>query len=263
MKKRKRKIRLLSLVGEMLLWALALFCVSYAVTNVIDSHTNYSCSFFGYRTSVIVSGSMENKNPENDYLTDSMKRIEKDSIIIAKETSYEDIEIYDVVLHVESGNLICHRVIDKYESNGIKYLVTRGDSNNLDDAPFAFSLCKGKVFNVIPKVGHFVLFLQSGYFLVALFFSIFLVAGTLFLLSLKKDKKEALASKNEMEVIDADQTVEETQFPIVNENDINKQSTNIPRKKIYRIHFSKDAKPRKTKTKIKIKAKRKLKEITK
>ena len=263
MKKQKRKIRLLSLVGEMLLWVLALFCVSYAVTNVIDSHTNYNCSFFGYRISVIVSGSMENKNPENDYLTDSMKRIEKDSIIMAKEVSYEDIKIYDVVLHVDSGNLICHRVIDKYESNGTKYLVTRGDSNNLDDAPFAFSLCRGKVFNVIPKAGHFVLFLQSGYFLVALFFSIFLVAGTLLFLSLKKDKKEALASKKEMEIIDAGQAVEETQFPIVNENDIIRQSTNVPTKRIYRIHFSNNAKPRKAKTKIKIKTKRKLKEVTK
>lgn len=222
MEKQKSKTKkIISIVGEILLWALALFCVSLSIVSVVDSHTNYSCSYLGYRTNVVVSESMANKHPENTYLDDStMYRINKYDVIFAKEVSYDEINIYDVVLHVESGNLICHRVVDKYTSDGKSYLVTRGDANNLNDAPFDMSLFKGKVINVIPKVGEVVLFLQSGYFFVALFFSIFLVAGTILTISLIKSKKEKqLASTyiNKEEAIDAtineenkDNKIEET-----------------------------------------------------
>lgn len=190
-KKKKTTKKVFSIVGEVLLWALALFCVSISLVNVIDSHTNYSCSYFGLRTNVIVSQSMENKHPENTYLDEfDSSRISKYDVIIAKEVSYEEIEIYDVVLHVESGNLICHRVIDKYTSDGVEYLVTRGDANNVNDTPFSYSLFKGKVINVIPKVGKVVLFLQSGYFLLAIFLSMFLISTILFTLSYLRDRKQ-------------------------------------------------------------------------
>ena len=183
----------MSIIGEGLLWALALFCVSFSLVNVIDTHTGYSCSFFGFRTSVVLTKSMAYSNPENTYLDESMSRINKHDVITAREVSYDEIKIYDVVLHVEEGTLICHRVVDKYTYENVDYLVTRGDSNNLDDAPFAYSLCKGKVINVIPKVGEAVLFFQSGYFLLALCTSVFLVSGTLFTISMINSKKEKKA----------------------------------------------------------------------
>ncbi len=198
-KKQKGKHKVLSVIGEGLLWALALFCVSFSLVNVIDAHTGYSCSFFGFRTSVILTESMAYSNPENTYLDESMSRINKHDVITAREVGYDEIKVYDVVLHVEEGTLICHRVVDKYTYENVNYLVTRGDSNNLDDAPFAYSLCKGKVINVIPKVGEAVLFFQSGYFLLALCTSVFLVSGTLFTISVissKKEKKKALEGKS-------------------------------------------------------------------
>lgn len=196
-KNKKKNKKVFSIVGEVLLWALALFCVSLSLVNVIDSHTNYSCSYFGLRTNVIISKSMENKHPENTYLdTFDSNRISKYDVIIAKEVSYEEIEIYDVVLHVEAGNLICHRVVDKYTSDGVNYLVTRGDANNVNDTPFSYSLFKGKVINVIPKVGRVVLFLQSGYFLLAIFLSIFLISMILFTLSYLKDRKQKKLDAN-------------------------------------------------------------------
>lgn len=206
-KKQKRKNKVISIIGEVLLWALALFCVSVSLVSTIDTHTNYSCSYFGLRTSVIVSNSMANANPENTYLDSSMTRINKYDVITAKEVSYDNISLYDVVLHVEGNSLICHRVIDKYQDNGTSYLVTRGDSNNVNDAPFAYSSCRGKVINVIPNIGEMVLFLQSGYFFLALFFSIFLVAGTLFTISFVSEKKKAKAisqSNTNTDIIDVE-----------------------------------------------------------
>ncbi len=190
MKKEKSRKSILSFIGEILLWVLALFCVSIALVNIIDTHSGYSLSYIGYRTSVIMSESMAHANPDNTYLNESMNRINKYDTIVAKEVSYDEIKIYDVVLHVESSVLICHRVIDKYESDGVKYLVTRGDANNVDDTPFSYKLFKGKVINTIPKVGKFVLFLQSGYFFLGLCISLFLVCGTLLFISLRNDKKK-------------------------------------------------------------------------
>lgn len=211
-KKQKRKLNIFSLIGEVLLWALALFCVSISIVSTIDTHTNYSCSYFGYRTSVIISKSMANANPENTYLDESMTRIDKYDVITAKEVKYDDIQLYDVVLHLEGNSLICHRVVDKYEDNGTFYLVTRGDANNVNDAPFAYSLCKGKVVNVVPKIGEVVLFLQSGYFFVALFASILLVSGTLFTISLLSDKKKTKTitqTSSNLDVIDREIDKEE------------------------------------------------------
>ncbi len=211
-KKQKIQTKVASIFGEVLLWILAIFCISVSLVSTIDAHTNYSCSYLGLRTSVIVSNSMANANPENTYLNETMTRIDKYDVITAREVSYEEINLYDVVLHLEGSNLICHRVIDKYEDNGISYLVTRGDSNNMDDAPFAYSLCRGKVVNVIPKVGEVLLFIRSGYFLVALFFSIFLVSSVLFLIShlSEKMKTKAIKAANKADAIDVEPNKEET-----------------------------------------------------
>ncbi len=189
MNKQKRNKRKLSFIGEVFLWALALFCVSISLTNIIDTNTGYSFPYFGYRSSVVVSESMAHAHPENTYLSADMHRINKFDTIIAKEVKYEDINKFDVVLHVESGVLICHRVVDKYESDGVQYLVTRGDANNVDDTPFSMKLFKGKIINVIPKIGQFILFLQSGYFFLGICISVFLVAGTLLTISIYKNKK--------------------------------------------------------------------------
>ncbi len=211
--KKKKKKKFFSVIGEILLWVLAIFFVSTSATNIIDSHTNYGCSYFGYRVSVIVSESMQYRNPENSYLTDNdLGQIAKYDVITAKEVGYEEIEIYDVVLHVDEAGLICHRVVDKYESDGVNYLVTRGDSNNLDDAPFAYSSFRGKVINVVPKIGQVVLFMQSGYFLLAIFLSVFVVSGLCFLFSYldkRGDKKTVVTSNEETPASSLDITSKE------------------------------------------------------
>lgn len=242
--KKKKKLNPFSIFGEILLWVLAIFCISVSIVNVIDTHTNYSCSYFGYRASVIVSESMAYRNIENTYLDDSMRQIGKYDVIMAKDTNYDDIQVYDVVLHLEPAGLVCHRVIDKYEDNGIQYLVTRGDSNNMDDAPFAYSLCRGKVVNVIPKIGEVVLFLQSGYFLLAAFFSIFLIASIFFAVSFvekkAEEKKKLMVKEGAIASVESEPVslLEERKEPSF------KRVENKPIAKSYRIRYRKPAKVR-------------------
>ena len=65
-----------------------------------------------------------------------------------------------------------------------------GAEYNFDNAPVSYDLITGKVVSVTPKVGHFVAFVQSPYFFVAIFGTVFFVALGLFIVNLGKEKKQ-------------------------------------------------------------------------
>lgn len=189
--KNKKKKSPLKLIGEFFAWALIGLFVCYFVVNGIDRHTGYNVPFFGLRTSVVVSPSMQVANPENDYLDDSMKRIKKyDVITTLNYSSFDDIKLYDVLTYYSSNGLICHRVVAKYvDDNGQQFVVTRGDANNVNDAPVNYSMVRGKVILVTPAFGHFLLFVQSPYFILAFFGSAFFIFLGLYIIKSDKNKK--------------------------------------------------------------------------
>ena len=179
------------IIGDVVFWMLAGFVGIYFLFNGIDQHTNYSLPFFGMRQSVIVSESMAYANDANTYLTDDMHRIDKYDVIITKNyKSYEEIQMYDVLTYTTGSTLICHRVVDLYESNGEQYIVTRGDSNNMDDEPINFSVVRGKVVKVLPFAGRVVLFFQSPYFTIAFCSSLFFIFLGTFIYDAEKAKRE-------------------------------------------------------------------------
>lgn len=85
---------------------------------------------------VIQTGSMEEKNEDNDYLVDNHldNQIEQYSLIgIDKVDSIADIKMYDVIAFYDyDGNIIVHRVvaIRTDEDTGEITLETQGDANN-------------------------------------------------------------------------------------------------------------------------------------
>ena len=192
--KKKKLFKVLKIVGNVALWCFVGTLVVFALVNGIDQHSGYKAPFFGYRKSVITSDSMSEVNEVNTYITDEMEQIQKFDVVTTKNyKSYDDIQLYDVLTYYsESNGLICHRVIDKYEDNGEQYIVTRGDANNTDDEPINYSLVRGKVISVHKGTGHFVAFIQSGYFILALCLSIFFVCLGMFIFDFvgKKKKKE-------------------------------------------------------------------------
>lgn len=185
--------KVLKIVFNVIFWCLIGWIALWLVFNGIDKHTGYKLPFFGYRTSVIVSNSMGSVDPSNQsYITDDMKQIKKYDVITTKDyKSYEEIQKYDVLTYYVNGSLICHRVVDLYEDNGTKYVVTRGDANNINDDPIAYSLVRGKVVGVSRGTGQFVLFLQSGYVWIALFGSAFFVCLGMFIFDGKKKVKQS------------------------------------------------------------------------
>lgn len=190
--KEKKKIKPIHIIVDVIFFGVIGFMVLCFVWNFIDIRSGYQYPLFGQRTTVIVSESMATVNDANDYVTSDMKQIQKYDVITTKAyKSFEDIEVYDIATYYsESKELVCHRVVDKYEDNGKQYVVFRGDANNINDSPVSFELVRGKVTKITPKVGHAVAFIQSPYFFIALFGTLFFVFLGIFIVTYKKDKKE-------------------------------------------------------------------------
>ena len=204
--KEKKKIKPIHIIVDVIFFGVIGFMVLCFVWNFVDIRSGYQYPLFGQRTTVIVSQSMASVNDANDYITADMKQIQKFDVITTKQyKSYEDIEIYDIATYYSaSKDLVCHRVVDKYEDNGKQYVVFRGDANNVDDVPVSFELVRGKVVKVTPKVGHVVAFMQSPYLFIAIFGTLFFVFLGTFIVTYKKDKKQT----NEGAEVPQEETIE-------------------------------------------------------
>ena len=97
---------------------------------------------FGYGAAVVLSGSMEPELSVGD-------------LILVKET--DSVQVDDVVVYQDTYSLVVHRVVGVDED----MITTKGDANNVSDDPMDISLVKGKVFLVIPGIGHLVNFLKT------------------------------------------------------------------------------------------------------
>jgi signal peptidase len=74
-------------------------------------------------------------------------------IVIVQNVTPEEIAKGDIILFRRGSNRILHRVIETYESKGVKYFITQGDANNVEDLPVSFDDVEGKAKITIPKVG--------------------------------------------------------------------------------------------------------------
>ena len=199
--KEKKKTKPIHIIVDVIFFGVIGFMVLCFVWNFVDRASGYKYPLFGQRTTVIVSESMASVNDANDYITEDMKQIQKFDVITTKGyKNFDDVKIYDIATYYSANKeLVCHRVINKYEDNGKQYVVFRGDANNVDDAPVSFELVRGKVTKVTPKVGHVVAFMQSPYLFIALFGTLFFVFLGMFIATYKKDKKQIEEKKPENE----------------------------------------------------------------
>lgn len=160
-KNKKHKILKKSLdIGlDVLIVILGLLFIVGAIDKVIN------VSSLPLKSVVIASGSMSEKNEENDYLFENKldNQIQvNDLIFLTKVDSLDDIKLYDIICYVNEDDLrIVHRVVEIHDT----YLKTRGDANNAtDDIDITLDRIVGKYNNFkIPGVGSFTFFLSSDY----------------------------------------------------------------------------------------------------
>ena len=120
----------------------------YNITIIIKSfiNSNKTPDFLGYKTYVIISGSME-------------KTLNIGDIVIVRD---DEIKVNDIISFRENMSVVTHRVIDiQYLDGEIKYQ-TKGDNNDNPDTSFVSKKnVEGKVVYKIGRVGKILLFLQK------------------------------------------------------------------------------------------------------
>ena len=126
---------------------------------------------FGVGFSVVLSGSME-------------PTLSVDDLVIVR--AAEDYAVGDVVVYQSGHSLVIHRIV-ALEGDCV---VTRGDANNMEDAPVARTDIKGRMVGVIPRAGLAVHFLQSPLGI------ILLLALAVFLLNRSWSKEKASDEKD-------------------------------------------------------------------
>ena len=124
--------------------------ILFAITTVVNINRHSrgeAASILGYKPIIIISGSME---PQ--YMTNSVG--------LVKGCSVEDVEIGDVIMFKHKNMKIIHRAIDILEDSRGKYILTKGDANDIADGiPITDDVLIGKLVShtnkAVPIVNYF------------------------------------------------------------------------------------------------------------
>ncbi len=147
---------------------------------------------------VVNTGSMEKKNPENEYLyknnIDNQIRT-FDLIQVKKLPDEMDLEVYDIVVYEVDGMFIVHRIIEIEEPNAehpnCRHFKLQGDAvESPDRFPVLYEQMRGIYSGKrIPFVGSFVSFMQSpAGWLCVMFVFLGMIASPLIEIKIEKAK---------------------------------------------------------------------------
>ncbi|MCI8760994.1 MAG: signal peptidase I [Clostridia bacterium] len=120
--KENQRIHTIGRVVSAILYIILIPIIIVNFTLIIKSfiHPNQTPDFFGYKSFVIVSGSME-------------PTIKKGDAIIVKEVPEEEIKANDIISFMQGQTNVTHRIIDITIENGVRKYKTKGDNNNSED----------------------------------------------------------------------------------------------------------------------------------
>ena len=163
----QKKKKQINIIKSVCFYAIIIFLLPIFIFSIINKIQGNVTMIHNKSIMVITSGSMSQKNKENDYLFNYQLQNQfntYDIIILDKVTNKNPIKKYDVIAYTnDQGIHVVHRVIDIIEENGKTRYVTRGDSNNATDKyhPTNEDII-GKYSNKrIQVLGIFILFFQS------------------------------------------------------------------------------------------------------
>lgn len=149
---------------KIVIYVLVIFLIFYNIVLVIKKVSNPTeiPDFLGYKSFIVLSGSMESTLNIGD-------------IIFVKE---KEINEQDIIAFSEKNSTVTHRVIKIIEENGITCYKTKGDANTEEDRKLVSNdEVEGVYCFKIPKVGKVVMFFQTK-------FGIFVFLGTLLIIYL-------------------------------------------------------------------------------
>ena len=138
-----------------------IYNISLIVFSIINK--NETPCFFGIKTFVIVSGSMQPNLMIGD-------------IVIVKNCDKNDINVGDIISYRSGQSVITHRIVEFIESDGQTGYITKGDNNNVkDNVVVKFEDIEGKYIGKISKLGNVVLFLKNKIVIISIILIFYLI----------------------------------------------------------------------------------------
>src|SRR5271157_3840796 len=107
-----------------------------------------STGLLGFRPSVVASGSMTPSLNVGD-------------LAITVPANLQTIKHGDIIQYLRNNEFIMHRVVGVESINGATFFITKGDANNVLDAPVSQDAVTGKVLYIIPKLGWVSIYLKT------------------------------------------------------------------------------------------------------
>lgn len=140
--------KIINTIAYIILIPLLIYNTSLIIQAIIKP--DKTPSFFGIKSYVIISGSMQ---PE----------LEIGDIVIVKEKHEEELKVGDIISFRRGQLVITHRITDiMVLENGSKQYKTKGDFNNVEDTEIVNEeQIEGKVVKTIANLGKILLFLKK------------------------------------------------------------------------------------------------------
>lgn len=167
--KEKQRIDILGKMVSIIIYIILIPIIIFNFTLIMKSfiYPNKTPDFFGYKSFVIVSGSME-------------PTIKKGDAIFVKNVAEEEIKINDIISFqtaVPTKTNVTHRVIEIMEEDGVKKYTTKGDNNNTEDKEkITYQQIEGKYQFKINQFGIVTNILKSKITLVILIMLIVIIS---------------------------------------------------------------------------------------
>lgn len=163
--KEKQRIHIIVKVISTILYMILIPIIIFNFTLIIKSFINPNeiPDFLGYKSFVIVSGSMEPTIMTGD-------------AILVKEVSENEIKINDIISFSQEGTIVTHRITEMIEENGVKKYKTKGDNNNAEDKEkITYEKIEGKYQFKIRQFGVIVEILKNKITLILLILTIIFI----------------------------------------------------------------------------------------
>ncbi len=164
--KEEKRIHIMGKIISIIFYIILIPIIIFNFTLIIKSFVNPNKipDFFGYKSFIIVSGSME-------------KTIMRGDAIIVKEVPQDEIKIEDIISFDEDGVIVTHRIIDIINENGIVKYRTKGDNNNSPDKQMiTYDKIEGKYQFKIKQFGIVTEILKSKITLMVLIVIVILIS---------------------------------------------------------------------------------------
>lgn len=162
MRKEKQRIHILVKIISAILYVILIPIIIFNFTLILKSFMNpYEIpDFLGYKTFVIVSGSME-------------PTIMTEDAILVKEVAQDKIKIGDIISFSQGETIVTHRIVEIIEENGKTKYKTKGDNNHIEDKEkIAYEQIEGKYQFKINQFGIVTEILKSKITLIILILTV-------------------------------------------------------------------------------------------